>query len=142
MQTDSTPLNVPPLRVWDLNENSTRYDRIVAAPSDEALFRMWVIWSVLNYVVSAFVFIVFFGILSDRKARRSPFNLYLIFLMIPDILFAFTCAITCTLNAIVGHFYSVPVCKFQSFYVVFGIGESTTECLHWNYTLQDDSGIF
>lgn len=138
---DTTPLNVPPLRTWDLNENSTRYDHIVAAPSDEALVRMWAIWSALTFLVSVFVLIVFLGILSDTKARRSSFNLYLIFLMVPDLVFSLICTISCAINSLVGHFYSESLCRFQSFYVMFGIGEYLTECVCTGNAFEGASGI-
>ena len=31
------PLGRPPLRVWDLDQDSSRHDRLVAAPSDQQI---------------------------------------------------------------------------------------------------------
>jgi hypothetical protein len=64
------------------------------------------------------------GILSSRKARRNPFNIYLLYLMIPDFMFSLLCGITCTLNAVKGEYWSSWMCSFQQWYVVFGIGSN------------------
>jgi hypothetical protein len=117
----TVPLGQPPLRIWELDSNSTRYDRIVAAPSDEVLQLMWTLWSILAFVAAIFVSIVFIAILSSKSVRRKPFNVYLLYLMIPDLFFAFSCAITCSLNAASGHYYSSEMCQFQSFYVAWAV---------------------
>ena len=69
-------LGQPPLRTWNLTSNSTRYDRIVAAPSDETLVLMWSMWTVLFALIASFIWIVVLGILCARKKVRSQaFNL-------------------------------------------------------------------
>jgi hypothetical protein len=114
----------PPLRVWELNDNSTRYEKFLAAPSDETLHQMWSAWAGITLVVGVFSLVVFLGILSSRRARSNSFNLYLLFLMFPDIVFSICCGITCTLNAINGEYWSHWMCNFQQFYCVFGIGSN------------------
>lgn len=114
------PVNMAPLRVWELDENATRYEKVVAAPSDEDRMIMWSLWgSVASFSVIP-VFIVFMGILSSGKTRSSSFNQYLLFLMLPDIFYTSLCAINCFLNVAKGEFYSEFWCYFQSFYATFG----------------------
>lgn len=119
---EGVPLNVPPLRQWQLNSSSTYYDHMVAAPSDEALFFMWLFWAILTAFVTVITMIVFLGILSNQRARKTSFNIYLIFLMIPDLIFSFFCLINCALNLRAGHYVSPAWCQFQSVYAIFGIG--------------------
>lgn len=109
------------LRVWDLNTNSSRYEYIEAATSDDALKIMWSSWSVVSWIVSAFTSVVLLSMLSSRRVRRNAFNTYLIFLVFPDFVFSFGCAITCMMNIMKGHYFSNWMCKTQQFYIVFGI---------------------
>ena len=51
----NVPLGQPPLRVWELTSNSTRYDRYVAAPSDATMHQMWTGWAVIFGIVAGFV---------------------------------------------------------------------------------------
>ena len=116
---------LPPFRQWDLTENATRYDKFVAAPSDEDMVAYWTAWSVLSLAVGTFSLTVFCGILSSAKARRNAFNQYLLYLMIPDFVFSLACGITCLLNAINGEYWSHWMCNFQQWYCVWGIGSNT-----------------
>mmetsp|Transcript_31671 Transcript_31671/g.64435 ORF Transcript_31671/g.64435 Transcript_31671/m.64435 type:complete len:525 (+) Transcript_31671:325-1899(+) len=119
---DDVPLGQPVLRFSDLNENSTRYDYLAAAPSDDDLVKMWIAIGTTSVVVSVWVGIIFSGIACSRKARALTFNLYLLFLMVPDFLMSFLCAIACFLAVSAGHWYSPFMCHFQSWFIVFGIG--------------------
>jgi hypothetical protein len=112
----------PYIRVWDIDENSTRYDKLLAAPSDDDLHKYWSAWSGIALAVGFFTLTVFFGILSSHKVRQNSFNVYLMYLMIPDILFSLLCGVTCLLNAINGEYWSSLMCNFQQWYCVFGIG--------------------
>ena len=118
---EDVPLGQPTVRQWEIDGNATRYDRLQAAPSDDDLVIMWSLWSVISGLIGLFVFLVLLSIVMNRKARENPFNLYLVYLMIPDIIFSAFCALTCTLNAWAGEYYSVFMCQAQSFYLVFGI---------------------
>jgi hypothetical protein len=124
-EDDDTPLNLPTIRVWEIDENSTHYDKMIAAPSDEEMKLMWIIWSLIMGVVAVFTGVVFVAILLDKKARKNPFNVYLLCLMVPDILMSLLCFITCWLNAATGYFYSEGLCYSQSFYFIFGIGANS-----------------
>lgn len=119
--TSSLDKAVPALRVAILNEDSSRYDHIAAAPPDEELVKYWYSWTVLAFVNGLFSFIVFLlSIVINKKLREKPFNLYLIYLMIPDFVFSLLCAMTCLLNTINGAYGSHSMCNFQQFYTVFG----------------------
>ena len=117
-------LGVPYVRVWQLDENSTRYDKIVAGPSDDTLVQYWYTWGILSTVTGAFTFTVFLAILSQyRKVlRNNAYNTYLIYLMIPDITYQLFCATTCLSSATIGHYTSTAMCKFQQWYGVSTVG--------------------
>ena len=128
----------PVLRVWELNENSTRYDVITAGPSDEDLQKYWWSWAVVALIVGVASLIVFLGLATDRKARQNPFNVYLIYLCIPDFVFSLCCGITCLLNAVNGEYWAGWMCAFQQWYCVFGIGANAwlNACITWElYTM-------
>lgn len=118
---EDVPLGRPAIRWDDLDETSSKYDRTVAAPSDEDLVKMWSYMSVILAISSAFVVIVFIAIASKKKMRQNPYNVYLMFLMIPDFVFSGFCLLTCALSAAVGHYFSPSMCRFQSWYLVFGL---------------------
>ena len=109
------------LRTWELENNSTRYERLRAAPSDDTLMAMWSVWVVMSASVAMFVGVVLAGILCKRRTRKNPFNLYLVYLMIPDILFSAGCAFSCLMNVLNGQYWGdETACFFQSFYLIFG----------------------
>ena len=112
----------PMLRTWELNENSTRYDQLLAAPSDETMHKYWIGWAAIAIAVGLSSLVVFLGVVSSRKARENAFNVYLLYLMIPDFTFSLLCGVTCALNAANGGYWSEWMCNFQQFYVIFGIG--------------------
>lgn len=115
----------PPLRVWELNKTSSRYDRSFAAPSDETLQLMWSLWSGFFFLFSAVILVVFMAMVRSKRVRQQSFNLYLIFLVFPDLLFVFLCASTCLYLAInPGYEYPI-ICRIQSFYAVFGLGANS-----------------
>ncbi|CAM9173721.1 unnamed protein product, partial [Heterosigma akashiwo] len=114
--------HIPSLRTEDLHEGSTRYDHLAAAPSDGQLTLYWSAWAGITFAVGILSFIVFLGILSSKGTCHQPFNLYLVYLMIPDFVFSLCCSVTCLLNAINGSYWSHWMCKFQQLYAVFGIG--------------------
>ena len=118
------PINVPPLHIDELTEDSTAYERVVAAPSDDERVFMWSLWSGVAFASAAVTFTAFFGILSNAKARRSPFNQYLLYLMMPDIVYSFICGIDCLRNAIQGQYVSSVTCYIQSWYAMFGVSGS------------------
>lgn len=112
------------MREWQLNENSTRYDAITAGPSDDDLMKYWWAWAVVALVVGTASLILFLAIALSPTARKNPFNVYLLYLSIPDFVFSLSCGITCLLNAINGEYWAAWMCTFQQWYCVFGIGSN------------------
>ena len=121
---EDIPLGLPKLRVWDLNENSTRYDYLLAAPSDGDRRAMWIGWSVVSSLVAMYTAVVILSICLSAVARKNPFNNYLIYLSLPDIVFSLLCVITCALNASAGRYWASWMCRFQSFYAIWFIAAS------------------
>jgi len=105
----------------DSSSTPTRYERFIIGPSTQEEARIiWITWAVLAGLVACFCLIVVIAVLSSRKARSNPFNLYVVFLTVPDIIFSGNCSITCAVNAAAGHYYSAAMCEWQSWYCVFG----------------------
>jgi len=103
----------------ELNSTSTRYDRFVAGPSQDDAKLMWIIWSTISAAVGLFCLILFLGIVCSPKARKSAFNIYILFLVFPDIVFNLCCTITCAMSAAAGEYFSAAMCQWQSWYCVF-----------------------
>lgn len=111
-------------RESELTSNHTRYDNTVAGGSDQTRFVQWVVYSTISLSVAAFVLLVLLGVLSNQRVRSRPFNLYLVFLMVPDLVFSLFCGINCALNAAKGDYVSAAWCRFQVVYAVWGIGSN------------------
>lgn len=109
---------IPRLRVDELNENSTRYDQMAAAPPDETLVYYWYTWTAVAFSVGLYSFLLFVSILINREVRRRPFNLYLLYLLIPDFVFSLSCGLTCLLNGLNGSYYGKWICNVQQWYSV------------------------
>ena len=84
----------------ELTANNTRYDNLVAGGSDGTRFLQWTVYASISLVVAAFVSIVLLSILCHRSVLRKTFNLYLVFLMIPDLVFSLR------LSSNLTHFFS------------------------------------
>ena len=89
---------------------------------------MWLFWVLITSVVTSFCFVLFASLLVNKKTRRNSFNLYLVFLVTPDMFFSGLCCINCALNIAKGEFYSEKWCRFQDFYCMFGIGKNKVCC--------------
>jgi hypothetical protein len=122
---DTFILGRPPLRQWELTSNSTRYDQSVAAPSDEEMHVMWSMWSAIFFLYSTVVVTVFLGVIFSRRVRENSFNVYLVYLMLPDVIHALTCAIQCACLAYFGGYRSSAACRFQSIYLVFSASSNS-----------------
>jgi len=94
----------PTLRTWVINENTTRYERLHAAPSDDDLVLAWSLWTGISVFITVFIALVLVSILLDRKARSNPFNQFLIYLMIPDLVFSGFGGVCSLLNVLAGHY--------------------------------------
>lgn len=119
------PLGTPPLRESMLSSSPSRLEKLSAAPSDEELQTMWTIWSAVFAVYSVIILVVFFGIVCSKRVRAQPFNHYLIYLMLPDILYTVVCTFQCGLLAILGGPNTPFSCSLQSFYLIFGNGANS-----------------
>ena len=114
-----------PLRIWELDENSTRYDHLLASSSDEQLSIYWLTWAIVALLAGIIIVTVFLGIVTNQRARSHSFNIYVIYLMIPDFCFSLLCGTTCLLNYLKGSYFAHWMCSFQSWYCVWGIGSNT-----------------
>ena len=86
---------------------------------------MWVLWAVLFGAIALYVMTVLSSILVNRRVLKSPFNCYLVFLMIPDLTYTGSCSIGCFLNYAAGYYYSPTACRMQSMYLIWGAGANT-----------------
>lgn len=98
-----------------------RYQSMLSAPSNDTMHTIWSTWSTLFFLFGSFNTVILLGVLSSRQVRKKPFNLYLIFLMIPDILMTIFCAIQCALLASNGGYRNQLECYLQSVYLIFGV---------------------
>ena len=112
-------IDSPILYQWDLNENSTRYDYPRGRPEDNVLQIQFSILAFINGLVAIATFILILAILKSKKLRSNAFNLYLLFMAIPDFIGSLFCLLTCAMSAPGSDFYSEAMCGFQSFYLIF-----------------------
>lgn len=110
----------PILRDWQINATHSRYDIARSAPSEDVLKIQFSILAGINLIVAVACFILLVAILRSRNVRKQPFNLYLLFIVIPDFVAAASCFITCVLSAPAGAYFSEAMCGWQSWYLVFG----------------------
>jgi len=114
-------LTIPAPRRSDLNATTaTRYDWAIATPSDSVMRRTWIIEAVVTFLVALACLTLIAGILSSARARRKTFNLYIMLVTFPDALFSAMCFLTCSTNAAKGSYTSSGMCKWQTWYSVFG----------------------
>ena len=107
----------PVLYEWNVNETHTRYDYPRAWPSHTKLHVEFAVLATINAVTATFVFLLIIAILRSRRVRKGPFNLYLLFIAIPDFMVSFLCFFTCALSAPQREYFSEWMCGFQSFYL-------------------------
>lgn len=110
------------LRITDLDSESTRWDVLVAIPNKNTLVLLWWITGGITLFVAMFTTIVFISILRSKTAMRFSFNVYLLALMIPDIVHTSQSALVWFLSAGVGSFCSASLCRYQAWFVMFGLG--------------------
>ena len=109
-----------PIYWSDLQDHDERFDRVRAQADDPGLHIMWIVYSVLLFLFSTVIIVVFLGILTNRKVRKNPFNKFLLFLSAPDLTYSLLCGITCLMGALQGGYSSWAMCKFQVFYLYSG----------------------
>jgi len=113
-------LGQPSVRYDDLNNNSSIYEYAYAAPDDDVLVLMWILEAAVLVLVVLTISVVLAAVMSTKKTRLNPYNVYLQFLMFPDLLYSFACVITCALCAAAGHYVSKTQCVWQAWYLTFG----------------------
>ena len=112
------------IHLWDLNENSTRFDEASAAPSDDDLKIQWIGTATIAGIVAFFTFLLMISILRVREVRNKSFNCYILSVVLPEFQFSLSCSITCALNAIHGRYMGEAMCGWQTWYAIFGFAAS------------------
>jgi hypothetical protein len=107
----------PILLYADLNENNTRYDYSIAAPSEEELQIQFLALAIVSAIVMTATFILILALCLSKKVRSFPFNLYILAITVPDFIVNFLCLITCAMSAPRGVFVGESMCTFQAFYL-------------------------
>jgi hypothetical protein len=107
----------PILLYADLNENNTRYDYHLAAPSEKELQIQFLVLAIITAIVAIATFILILAICLSKKVRSFPFNLYILAITVPDFIVNFLCMITCAMSAPSGVFVGESMCTFQAFYL-------------------------
>mmetsp|Transcript_12294 Transcript_12294/g.29273 ORF Transcript_12294/g.29273 Transcript_12294/m.29273 type:complete len:576 (-) Transcript_12294:386-2113(-) len=124
IEATHNPLHIE-LRDWEVGPNNTIFDNLKAAPSDEDLLWQWGLLVGLSVFALVGILIVFLAILQDPKCKKNSFNVYILFLMVPDILFTGLGIMTTSLNIANGSFFNMTQCHLQSFYSVFTVSASS-----------------
>ena len=81
---------------------------------------MWSLEVAILTFTTSFILVVFASIALSKKARSTPFNVYILFLSFPDFVYSGLCLITCLLCAIRRDYYDMIMCRAQSAYMIFG----------------------
>jgi len=103
--------------------NVSRYDLFRGMPDIETRETMWMLSTVFSIVGSLSSAVLALSILSSTRARASSFNLYLVALTLPDLLYAVPCAVECAFKfSGRGIIPTVAMCEFQSFRHMFDGG--------------------
>jgi hypothetical protein len=98
----------------EIPANASHYEWKRGMPAPAEMQIMWATWWAAGVVSAVCSGVIFVGILSSPKARATSFNLYLVMITVPDLMFSINCACTCALNFLNRSYISVPMCKWQS----------------------------
>jgi hypothetical protein len=109
------------LYVWELDETHTRYQYPRASPSEDTLRIQFAILATVNFIVAVACLIFIVALLRSREQLllQKTFNLYVLFVAIPDFAASFFCFLTCAMSATISEFYSEAMCGFQAFYLIW-----------------------
>jgi len=84
----------------------------------------WLMYSVGSLIGFLGALTIFLAILFDKRLRKQPFKIYILFLVLTDTLFSFLC-LQCFWNWAAGSWVGGDLfCDAQSWYVTFGFGGS------------------
>jgi hypothetical protein len=107
----------PKLYVWELDETHARYQYPRASPSEGTLRIQFAILATVNGLVAAACLIFIVALLRSRELLQKTFNLYVLFIAVPDFVASFFCLMTCAMSATISEFFSEAMCGFQAFYL-------------------------
>jgi len=119
-------LDDPTLFRSDVNQTQLsrfEYARVSASPQN--LHIQFAILGTINLLVTLFTGTLIASILRSKKLRKQPFDLYLVFLAIPDFFSGFSCMLTCLMSVRGKAYVGEAMCGYQSFYLVFGVVANT-----------------
>ena len=112
------PLNVPP---FEWTDDLTYFDSMMGALSRPERKGMFLGIALLDGMNAIFLSTVVASILVNVKARRYPFNCFLLYSMTVDTIHALFSSITSMMSVAEGTISSVGMCKVQSVSIVFGV---------------------
>jgi len=115
---NDVPINEAPFLY---NKDLGYWDSRMGALNDSDRRIIWLSYTILRLLSTLMIGFVFVAILSNKKIRRKPYNLFLIYLMIPDLVYNIPGGIVYFLNYLAGKHISVASCKVESFCTVFGL---------------------
>jgi hypothetical protein len=116
---------------------------LLAAPSDEQLTKYWSSWVGISLFGGLFVACILLPFVLSKNVRSRSFNLYLIYLMIPDAVYSILWGIVCMLHAI-NKSQVAELCNFQMLFIVWGVGSNmwlNAAVTHQLYKMLRDSDI-
>lgn len=119
------PNRLSSLLLRDIDSNSTRWDVASASPSDEVMHQQFAILATINAVVALSCALLIISILRVRKVHQRAFNIYLLAITFPDFVTSFSCFITCAMSSAAYTYYSEVMCRWQTWYLVWGF---TSNC--------------
>jgi len=119
-------LDDPTLFRSDVNQTQLsrfEYARVSASPQN--LHIQFAILGTINLLVTLFTGTLIASILRSKKLRKQPFDLYLVFLAIPDFFSGFSCMLTCLMSVRGKAYVGEAMCGYQSFYLNFSVSANT-----------------
>mmetsp|Transcript_18138 Transcript_18138/g.49498 ORF Transcript_18138/g.49498 Transcript_18138/m.49498 type:complete len:547 (-) Transcript_18138:67-1707(-) len=99
------------------------YPRVSSEPED--LHIQFAILGSINVVVALFTGLLCLAILKSKRLRQKPFDLYLLFIALPDFVSGFCCMLTCLMSARGREYVGERMCGFQSFYLNATVSANT-----------------
>mmetsp|Transcript_11902 Transcript_11902/g.32997 ORF Transcript_11902/g.32997 Transcript_11902/m.32997 type:complete len:400 (-) Transcript_11902:152-1351(-) len=112
------PLNEPPFP-W--SSDLGYWDASFGSFSDSTRRKVWLTLAIQTMLANIIIGFVLISIVINPQARKKPFNLFLIFLMIPDLVFNGPDPFLYLFNYRGGKYISVPACKLQGCLLSFGL---------------------
>eukprot|EP00522_Entomoneis_paludosa_P008699 CAMPEP_0172443848 /NCGR_PEP_ID=MMETSP1065-20121228/4037_1 /TAXON_ID=265537 /ORGANISM="Amphiprora paludosa, Strain CCMP125" /LENGTH=475 /DNA_ID=CAMNT_0013194207 /DNA_START=162 /DNA_END=1589 /DNA_ORIENTATION=- len=110
--------------VTDISELSRfDYPRVSSSPDD--LHVQFAILGTINILVALASGLLILSILRSKTLRQKPFDLYLLFIAIPDFISGFSCMLTCLLSVKGKEYVGEAMCGYQSFYLNASVTANT-----------------